>query len=106
MIEYRSYIKSEKWKRLRNAILRKRGLRCERCRRYRQKRFLHIHHKTYERLGNELLNDLEILCVDCHSFEHGKINPNHSKLSKRQVKIKEEMRSSRKRQHWFGRYGK
>jgi 5-methylcytosine-specific restriction endonuclease McrA len=27
---------------------------------------LEVHHLTYERLGHELMSDLQILCADCH----------------------------------------
>jgi hypothetical protein len=27
---------------------------------------LELHHKTYERLGRELISDLEVLCKGCH----------------------------------------
>src|SRR6266852_2617962 len=32
---------------------------------------LHVHHLTYERLGNELLEDVMISCRSCHEKEHG-----------------------------------
>jgi len=31
---------------------------------------LTVHHKTYRRLGNELPEDLEVLCESCHNAEH------------------------------------
>jgi 5-methylcytosine-specific restriction endonuclease McrA len=31
---------------------------------------LNVHHKTYENLGNEKPEDLEVLCVRCHSERH------------------------------------
>ena len=34
-----------------------------------------LHHKTYERLGCELLSDLQALCRDCHATAHGKTSP-------------------------------
>jgi hypothetical protein len=40
-----------------------RGSKCERC----ESQFkLDLHHKNYERLGKELLSDLELLCQGCH----------------------------------------
>ena len=32
---------------------------------------LHVHHKTYERLGAERLEELMIICRPCHEKEHG-----------------------------------
>jgi 5-methylcytosine-specific restriction endonuclease McrA len=33
---------------------------------------LSVHHLTYERLGEELLEDLSIICRHCHDKEHGR----------------------------------
>jgi hypothetical protein len=46
---------------------------CERCSTDTSERFsheLHIHHRTYERLGEERLEDVEILCRECHDKIH------------------------------------
>ncbi len=32
--------------------------------------YLNLHHRTYERLGNELREDLIWLCKDCHKLVH------------------------------------
>lgn len=42
---------------------------CERCGAYNVS--LDVHHKTYERLGFEAPEDLEVLCRDCHNKAHG-----------------------------------
>lgn len=42
---------------------------CERCRLYASQ--LHVHHKTYVRLGKEHWSDLEVLCEYCHQEHHG-----------------------------------
>lgn len=55
------------------------GMKCERCG-SRFKGFkpveLHVHHKTYAHRGNEYpdhLDDLQVLCSDCHAREHGQV---------------------------------
>lgn len=68
--EYVKYIGSYEWKLKRLALFKERGKQCERCG---GANMLHVHHKTYERLFNELPQDLEILCKICHLKEHGKI---------------------------------
>lgn len=35
-----------------------------------QKDGLQVHHRTYENLGHEPLNDFTVLCKDCHSLFH------------------------------------
>lgn len=43
------------------------GFRCGRCA---GKRSLEVHHRTYDRLGWELDEDLEVLCGTCHADHH------------------------------------
>ena len=41
---------------------------CERCK---VRKCEEAHHLTYARFGNELLEDVEALCWDCHRDAHG-----------------------------------
>lgn len=59
---YNAYMQSFKWKGKRMRLIAERG-KCERCGRRGK---LELHHKTYERLGEELDSDLEVLCPGCH----------------------------------------
>lgn len=34
---------------------------------------LQVHHKTYQNLGNELMTDLLLVCIDCHYKIHRKL---------------------------------
>jgi len=61
--KYQAHIRSAKWRNMRNDMLRLRNNRCERCT---SQYNLELHHKTYERLGRELIADLELLCHRCH----------------------------------------
>jgi 5-methylcytosine-specific restriction endonuclease McrA len=65
---YQDYIDSDQWRMMRAGLFYLRGEKCERCG---AEKNLHIHHKTYDRLYCELLEDLEILCASCHKKEHG-----------------------------------
>jgi hypothetical protein len=69
-IDYLQYIRSSpNWQRLRARVLvRARGL-CERCRCW---PIVAVHHRTYERLGAEWLEDLYGVCQRCHNELHGK----------------------------------
>lgn len=64
---YLAYLNSPAWRYRRNLKLWAAKWRCERCD---NKRDLHVHHKTYERLGAERDEDLEVLCADCHEAHH------------------------------------
>lgn len=78
--EYLAYIKSPAWRARREEALARAGGRCQyevedpaglnhipRCTRTRH---LEVHHLTYARLGNELPEDLEVLCWFHHMTEH------------------------------------
>jgi DNA-directed RNA polymerase subunit RPC12/RpoP len=64
---YSAYLKSAAWKKFKASIFSTRGHRCERCGFDRM--MLHLHHKTYVRLGREQPEDVKILCVSCHDLE-------------------------------------
>jgi hypothetical protein len=72
--EYREYIAGESWRRRRAEFL-KDVDGCERCEAPRQlvilvyDQDLHVHHRSYARIGNERPEDLEALCRRCHEIE-------------------------------------
>ena len=66
-VDYKKYILSSEFRKLRNKILNERGYNCERCS---SSKNLQLHHLTYQRLGLELENDLIILCQKCHKEIH------------------------------------
>ncbi len=68
MTFYDYVLASEAWARKRERLLCERGRRCERCGRPQTDCELQLHHKTYERLGCERDDDLEILCLACHAI--------------------------------------
>lgn len=64
---YQVYLGTTEWRLTRNRALKRAGRQCSKCP---SKRDLEVHHKTYERLGHEWDQDLEVLCVMCHRGEH------------------------------------
>jgi 5-methylcytosine-specific restriction endonuclease McrA len=73
--KYDKYLETPHWKEFRRqAFAEQRKTlgenRCNRCQK--SKVTLHVHHLTYERLGKELLTDVEIICGECHEKEHGR----------------------------------
>jgi 5-methylcytosine-specific restriction endonuclease McrA len=67
--EYEAHIKSKKWRAFCAEIRKSRGDACEKCRGTKE---LHVHHLTYERLGDELPSDVQLLCRACHEKVHGR----------------------------------
>lgn len=69
--EYRAFLQSKAWKEFRAGVIKKRGRKCEACGLLTSLRFLHLHHKTYERFGGkELQKDVVLLCKSCHRLVH------------------------------------
>lgn len=65
--EYQLYLKSGKWKRKREEVLKHYGGTCCVCG---TDKDLVIHHRTYARVGNEPVEDLCVMCRQHHSAYH------------------------------------
>lgn len=61
---YQERIASADWKSLKRELIDQRGHRCEHC--ARDDVSLALHHKHYRSLGQELPDDVELLCPACH----------------------------------------
>jgi 5-methylcytosine-specific restriction endonuclease McrA len=83
-VDYREYIESDAWRRKRAKALRHHGERCRTCGAVDR---LSVHHKTYARLGHERMDDLEVLCVDCHAIEHEELVGGVTPLSREFVAV-------------------
>lgn len=66
---YVAYLLSDHWGRVRAKAIKRAGGRCSICN---AKGPLQVHHRTYERLGEERDNDVIALCRKCHARVHGK----------------------------------
>ena len=64
---HREYLKSPLWKDIRGKVLEQFGEICAKC----GEHGTDVHHLTYERVGgNELIEDLQVLCRECHEATH------------------------------------
>jgi 5-methylcytosine-specific restriction endonuclease McrA len=78
--EYEQYLASPHWQVLRKLKLEQQRNElgyncCEECGArpaVTRKTALGVHHVTYERLGEEPIEDLKIICRPCHDKEHGR----------------------------------
>ena len=61
--QYTQYLGSSAWKLRRLDALAKAGYRCQRCQ---GDGSLEVHHLSYDNLGNEKPEDLQVLCHICH----------------------------------------
>lgn len=71
-VNYREYIQSGEWRAKANAAKERAGWCCQICNKHKDTIQLDAHHRTYERLGAELPEDITVLCHDCHGKFHGK----------------------------------
>ena len=70
--EHRRYLRSKRWKELREQRLKMDNYTCQECGRKPPKRYLQVHHLSYENKGKpEEINDLLTLCARCHMKEEG-----------------------------------
>lgn len=72
-LPYSEYLKTDHWQQLRTRMLRYAKYRCQLCN---KQATLHVHHRTYENLGNEEYKDLIVLCAHCHAKFHDKLKEN------------------------------
>ncbi len=80
-IDYQAYLHSTEWQAKREQRLQQDGHKCTHCF---TTECLEVHHLTYVRLGNELLDDLLTLCDYCHQDLHGVSQSNFGRLMRRQ----------------------
>lgn len=64
---YAQYLKTDHWQSVRKNALRHARYRCQLCNKQAP---LYVHHRTYERRGEELLSDVIALCQLCHEKHH------------------------------------
>lgn len=83
--EYRAYLESDAWKRLRALAIERAGGRCQLCNVAAPT--LHVHHRTYERLGHELLDDLTVLCPADHRRYHQPVRETSDSRAERRREI-------------------
>jgi len=67
---YSEYLQTPEWKETRKKALKRAGFKCQLCN---SAESLNVHHRTYERRGEEAYQDLIVLCKTCHSKHHDKL---------------------------------
>ena len=66
---YDEYLQTEHWQSVRKNALKRARYKCQACNSSGE---LHVHHKTYDHLGQEWPSDLLVVCADCHAKIHNK----------------------------------
>jgi hypothetical protein len=70
-LSYYEYIVSPEWRTRSIAVCTSRGSKCEVCG---SKEKIQVHHRSYERMGQETEEDLEVVCKSCHELIHWAAN--------------------------------
>jgi 5-methylcytosine-specific restriction endonuclease McrA len=90
LMEYSEFVKTDYWRLVREAVIEVRGGQCAVCE---NTKSLIVHHRSYRNHGMEHrhLEDLVVLCWDCHS----KIHADKAKPKKDpEIKVKEWRKTS------------
>lgn len=74
--EYKVYLASAEWRDKRKQVWDRAKGTCEEC----GGRGRDVHHQTYARIGDERLEDLILLCRECHEAKHPKKVPTFEQL--------------------------
>lgn len=67
---YAEYLKSTEWQKLKFDVYKRDLNRCKQCKKDLSKMNGNVHHTTYANVYNESLDDLELVCKDCHQLIH------------------------------------
>lgn len=70
--DYHQYLRTEEWKRKRQAVLVRDHYLCQGCL---LRRAVDVHHTTYSHIYRELMFQLVSLCRECHDAVHNKLPP-------------------------------
>lgn len=89
--KYQVYLESDHWKKKRKEAFDFYGRFCEKC----GKLGTQVHHKSYFNLWKESMEDLMIVCADCHEKIH-KVKPKKKKNKPPQEKEKKSAKEERK----------
>lgn len=93
---YEQYLRSPHWKSLRLEFW-QHGPHSGKCCNCSNRNNLHLHHKTYKRIGHENLDDLCLLCERCHDKIHGREKTAGKKsLYRREIKKHKKKRNKKK----------
>lgn len=86
--DYKSYLKTEHWELKKKEYISVYKKECALCK---SKKALHLHHKTYDNVGKEKLEDLVLLCKHCHNEVHNNEHEDEDMIKNVKRKIPKEL---------------
>jgi 5-methylcytosine-specific restriction endonuclease McrA len=88
---YKEYLKSKEWFDIRESLFTLRGKKCEKCG---SKQSIQVHHIHYKNIFKEQLEDLMVVCKDCHKKIHG-LDKEENKTNERKKKSRTQKRKEK-----------
>ena len=72
-LPYQEYLKTKHWRKVKYMFFTTvKPEACNDCgKKFVNRKEFNVHHKTYDSIGHELMEDLELLCRGCHELKHG-----------------------------------
>lgn len=71
--QYKQYRDSKVWEDIKTQVKERDRYKCQSCGELNDNKFvipLHVHHKSYDRIYCEPIEDLQTLCSSCHQAQH------------------------------------
>jgi cytochrome c553 len=102
-VEYEKYLKSSRWRQMREYYHKLRGSKCEQCNKHINLDEMNLHHVTYERLLHEEPGDVAVLCRQCHTETHEYHGLNNSYYPILNQKQRDELTDKRFTQNEYGK---
>lgn len=68
--KYQDYLKTVKWYNLCTLVYQRDNYRCQQCYKDLSKRNGNVHHISYSNIFKETVDDLVLLCPECHNMVH------------------------------------
>lgn len=97
--DYKEYLNSPQWAKIRNKVLQRDDFKCSICGSYRG---LQVHHLNYNHFKNEenYLEDLMTVCNECHEKIENQKKEQDRRIFEDYLEEKEKLREKQEREYW------
>ena len=98
-IKYKNYLLSDEWRKFRKEVLSTRT-KCQNCGCSVKNTIPNIHHINYKNIFKETLEDVLVLCQDCHLRLHNKPKWKKAKFTKQDMNFTKASEQSSKKKYF------
>lgn len=75
--KYRKYLRTQKWKDLRQKVIIRDKNTCQDCKKAKATQVHHVSYELYNEEGHSIASELTSLCYSCHQSRHNHMNLKH-----------------------------